>query len=117
MSISGLLTFLLVLYAFFLVGRSMLVNYNSNKDLEKQKEDIIALEEELELMKYQINYFQTNSYKEKQAREKLAYRAPGENVLIVPIDKEEDKIADQGIGEVVIKTPNYVHWWRYYFDR
>lgn len=65
-------------------------------------------------MKNEINYYQTSSYKEKQAREKLIYKAPGESVINLPVDTESEKTADPELGDVVLKTPNYVYWIKYF---
>ena len=64
-------------------------------------------------MQNQINYYQTSSFKEKQAREKLGYKAAGESIMALPLDKEEEKTIDPILGEVSIKTPNYRLWWQY----
>ncbi len=113
MSVTSLMMFLFIIYLFFIVGKSILTNYNSNKDLENQEKNIQALQNKINLMENQINYYKTTSFKEKEAREKLGYKAPGESVIALPLDKEEDKIADDQLGEVNIKTPNYSLWWSY----
>ena len=116
MSFSSFIIFVVTIYAFVIVGRSIWVNYNSNKDIQKQEENLTSLESEVKGLELQINYFQTLSFKEKEAREKLGYKAPGENVVSLPMDKEEDKVADKELGDVQIKTPNYILWWNYFFD-
>jgi hypothetical protein len=78
---------------------------------------ISLLRENITELENQIAYYQTQSFREKEARAKLGYRAPGENMVILPLDTEEEKVADSGIGEVNIKTPNYVLWWQYFFER
>lgn len=113
MTLTSLIMFLFIIYLFFIVGRSVWINYNSNKALEDEAANIAALESEISLMKNQINYYQTSSFKEKQAREKLGYKAAGENIMALPLDKKEEKIADPVLGEVSIKTPNYRLWWQY----
>ena len=113
MTFTSLLIFLFIIYSFFIVGRSIWINYNSNKELEVEANNIFALERKINLMQNQINYYQTSSFKEKEAREKLGYKAPGENVMVLSLDKEDEKIADPVLGEVAIKTPNYSLWWDY----
>jgi len=110
---SAFLIFLFIIYAFFTVGRSIWINYNSNKSLSDEAANISALEDHINLMKNQINYYQTSSFKEKEAREKLSYKASGESVMPLPLDKEEEKVADPILGEVSIKTANYRLWWQY----
>ena len=115
MSVGGFILFIIVLYMLFNVGKSVWVNYSSNKEIDEESEKVIALEKEIDYMKNQIAYYQTNTYREKQAREKLGYIAPGEKALTLPVDEPEDKIVDAEIDEVKIKTPNYRLWWKYFF--
>lgn len=116
MSFTGFLFFVFIIYLFVIVGRSIWVNYNSNKDLDVEDEKVALLQDQINTLKNEINYFQTYSYKEKQAREKLAYKAPGENVMVIPLDIQEDTIVESEVGEVQIKTPNYRLWGSFLFD-
>ena len=117
MGIGNFFLFLLVLYLLFVVGRSIWINYQSNKVILEQSESLDQLEVEIANMENEIEYLKTNSYREKEARAKLGYKASGENVLSLPLDSPEDKVADSSEGEVVIKTPNYRLWWTYFFWR
>lgn len=117
MTLGNFVIFLVVLYMFFVVGRSIWVNYNSNKSLDDEAAKIDLLRGNITELENQIAYYQTQSFREKEARAKLGYRAPGENIMILPLDTEEEKVADVGLGEVSIKTPNYVLWWKYFFER
>ena len=116
MSMGGLLIFVVIIYMFYVVGRSIWINYNFNKDLERQTEEIESLQDQITFMQYQINYYETSSYKEKQAREKLAYRAPGERVVALPIDKPEEGNPDSETTEVENRIANYKLWWQYFFQ-
>ena len=117
MTLGNFVIFLIVLYMFFVVGRSIWINYNSNKSLDNEVVKIEMLRDSITELEHQIAYYQTQSFREKEARAKLGYRAPGENTMIVPLDTEEEKVADVGLGEVSVKTPNYVLWWKYFFER
>lgn len=116
MTFSSLIIFLVIIYLFIIVGKTVYSNYISNKGIIKQEEEITVLELELTDMQNKINYYQTNSYKEKQAREKLGYKAPGENIISLPIDQEKDKSEDKSYSEVEIRIPNYKYWWEYFFE-
>lgn len=117
MTLGNFVIFLIVLYMFFVVGRSIWINYNSNKSLDVEAAKIELLRGNITELENQIAYYQTQSFREKEARAKLGYRAPGENIMILPLDTEEEKVADVGLGEVNIKIPNYVLWWKYFFER
>jgi cell division protein FtsB len=114
MTLGSLAMFAFVIYLIFVVGKSVIANYKSNKDIDKQAEKLVALQSDLHDLQNQINYYQTYSFKEKEARAKLGYKAPGENVLSLPIDTEEEKAADSGFAEAKIKEPNYRLWWQYF---
>lgn len=116
MTLGSFILFLIILYFIFIVGKTTRSNYLSNQQISLQQAQIKKTEQSLEMMRYGINYNKTRSFKEKEAREKLGYRAPGEKVIALPIDKPEDKVADQPVGEAAVKQPNYTLWWNFLFD-
>ena len=115
MKLGSLFLFLFILYMLFIVGRAVWVNYNSNKSIDVEAQKVISLEEQIRYLDDQINYFETYSFKEKEARAKLGYRAPGESALSLPIDKESDRVADSGLVEASLRVPNYKLWQKYFF--
>ena len=115
MTLNSLVLFAVVIYLLFIVGRSVWVNYESRKDIAIQELEIEQLQEDIDNLNFQIAYFQTNSFKEKEARAKLGYKAPGENIISLAVDSPEDKIADRSLSETKIKTSNQVLWWQYFF--
>lgn len=115
MTLNSLLLFLFVIYLLFIVGKSVLTNYSSNKDIVKEEVKLEKLEQEIHDLNNQISYFKTASYKEKEARAKLGYKAAGENVMALPIDTEEEKVVDTSFAEVKAKVPNFRLWWEYFF--
>lgn len=114
MTVGSFLLFAFVIYLFIIVGRSVLQNYQSNKDIEREQQRVEELKQHITTLENEIAYYKTDAYKERQAREKLGYKAPGENVISLPFDQPEDKTADSGSSEPVIKTPNYQLWWEYF---
>ncbi|MFA5926657.1 MAG: septum formation initiator family protein [Patescibacteria group bacterium] len=116
MTLTSFILFLLIIYFLFIVGRTTWSNNNSNKAIDIEEGKVESLAGEIDYMRHQINYFQTKSFKEKEAREKLGFKAPGENVLSLPLDRPEEKVVDEALGEVRIKIPNYRLWWSYFFD-
>lgn len=116
MTFGNLLMFFIVLYFIFLVGRMTWGNYQSNKSIDQEAQKVSDLEKELVYMKYQIAYYKTSSFKEKEAREKLGYKAAGEKVLVLPLDTLDENSPDAaGSGDVKIKIPNQNLWWSYFF--
>ena len=59
-------------------------NYELNKQVNALNTQILSLQDEKDELNYKIQYYQTESYKEKEARAKLGLQAPGEGVIILP---------------------------------
>ncbi|MFA7244126.1 MAG: septum formation initiator family protein [Patescibacteria group bacterium] len=116
MTFSNLLIFAFILYLLFVVGRSIWVNYESNKQVEGERQRVAKLQSDVEMLQMEIAYYKTQSFKEKEARAKLGYMAPGEKVIVLPKDTPEDQVADLGRTEKTIKTPNYRLWIKYFFN-
>lgn len=117
MTVSSFALFVFVIYLFVIVGESVWKNYQSNKDIEKQQQRVEELKQNINILENEIAYYKTDAYRERQAREKLGYKAPGENVISLDFDQPADKVADQGNSEPTIKTSNYQLWWEYFSGR
>jgi cell division protein FtsB len=117
MTIGSFLMFIVIIYLFVLVGRTVWLNFQSNKSIEAEAQTVTGLQNEIVYLNNQINYFQTNSYKEKEARAKLGYKGVGEKAIALPVDKAEDKVEDRSLGQAEIRIPNYRLWWQYYFGK
>lgn len=114
MSLTSLLLFAVVVYMMIIVGKTVLANYAANGETDKDEAKLAQMAADIAYMEDQNNYYQTQSYKEKEARAKLGYKASGESVLILPIDTAEEKVADSGNVEQKITVPNYRLWWEYF---
>jgi len=114
MSLTSLFLFAVVVYMMIIVGKTVLANYAANGETDKEEAKLAQMEADIAYMEDQNNYYQTQSYKEKEARAKLGYKATGESVLSLPIDTPEEKISDSGVVEQKITVPNYRLWWEYF---
>jgi cell division protein FtsB len=59
-------------------------NYELQRQISDLQGQISSLKDESDTLKYQIQYYNSDSYKEKQARAKLGLQQPGEGVIILP---------------------------------
>jgi len=114
MSLGSLALFAVVIYLIIIVGKTVMANYAANGETDKDEAKLAQMEADIAYMEDQNNYYQTQSYKEKEARAKLGYKSTGESVLSLPIDTEEEKIQDSGNLEPTITIPNYRLWWEYF---
>lgn len=103
-----------ILYSFFVVGKVIFDNWQANKQIDKQKQDIVELKNQIEDLTLRIAYYKTDTYKEKIARGKLRYALPGENVVAVPYDPTTENISQNDTSAAIISRPNYYYWWLYF---
>lgn len=59
-------------------------------------------------------YFRTDAYQERLAREKLNYRAPGEQVVLIPENAQPATVAT-GQTEQAMATAPLEEWWKIFF--
>lgn len=90
-----------------------------NRRLQIQRE-VRQLEAQAEDMKKTITnlenlnqYFRTDDYQERLAREKLNYQAPGEQVVLIPDEAAEPVATQKKEAERVM--PIIEKWWRIFF--
>ena len=119
MSVGSFIVLLLIIYLMAIVGKTILDNYYSNKGISDQEQKLLNLENELEYLENEIVYYNSQSFKEKQARAKLGYMLPGEKIISVPkdvlLEKEEDLLDGEGTEESY-DSPNYTYWYKYFFN-
>lgn len=116
MAFNSLVLFAIIIYLLFTVAKTVWSNYKSDQDLAVQQQQIYKAEEDINMLQNEIAYYQTKTYKEKQARAKLGYIAPGEKIISLPSDKPEEQLTLQPNQVDDLKTPNYDLWYNYFFD-
>lgn len=88
---------------------------NDIKDLKKEIADIESQNNDLTDM---IEYLDTMSFKEKEARLKLGLQKEGEKTLIItsPYSELQTK-KEEGKNMEEPKYSNTLKWWKYFFNR
>ncbi len=115
--IGTLIAGIIFVYMFVATGEALWQNYQINQEIAKLKLDIVQLEQENTQLKNLIAYLKTESFKEKEARRKLGYKKPGEQVVAIPQDNSSltqpgnTKTEDQ--ADTQIKMSNPQKWWEY----
>lgn len=114
------LLFILILTAF--LTWSLFKQYNENSvvesDIELKKQEIRDLEKSNQELNELIEYFSSDLFIEKEARDKLGLRKDGEKVVVIP--KETDHYNDQSndlLNQQLIKEDKFLPklWWEYFF--
>lgn len=107
------------IYMLTATGGAIWQNYKINHEITKLKDEIAQLQEEGHALHHLIAYRGTESFKEREARRKLGYKKPGEQVLAIPRSsssiiesgqtKEDEDIIDKA------KLTNPQKWRDYIF--
>jgi len=88
---------LFVGYMFFIAGRMAYKNYQIEQQISDLAKEVVAIEEENQDLRASIIYYQSDNFKEREARLKLGLQKPGETVIVIPSqepfaeEKEEEK--------------------------
>jgi len=106
-----------IIYSFIIVGKVVYDNWQQNKVIDRQKQEIAGLENEIEDLKLRIAYYKTDTYREKIARGELRYAMPGENVVAVPYDPVAQSETGNNASPTTITRPNYIYWRIYFFGQ
>lgn len=117
------LVYALVIYVFIILGRSIWLNWVLKNEIDHMKQEIILLSQQNTDLENLIIYYQSDSFKELEARAKLGLKKPGETVVSIPVRKFQDYEAETANDRTAIsgtsnktKDPNWVAWWKYIFE-
>ena len=94
-------------------------NLNSQKDkvnreVKNVESKINEVQEDINYLNKFLAYFHTSDFLEKEARLKLNYKDPGEEVVFIYKDKNVKKESESiSFGELLEKIPNYKKWFWY----
>lgn len=102
---------LVILYLLYIVGKTLYQSYLVRKEVDNLKVSLVELEQSNKELGEKILYYQSASYREKIARERMGLMKPGEEVIVIlPEDKKQvaEKDPDGGL-------PNYTKWWNFFF--
>jgi len=107
-------TGIIILFILFSLAQEM------NRRLQVQRE-IVSLEQEareveksLIAMENLNQYFRTDAFQERMAREKLNYRAEGEKVVLITEDYQAAEVETQAVSERVDSSIPW-RWWQIFF--
>lgn len=112
---------LLAIIILFIVNifRSIWKNHQITKQIDNLEQDISALENEQLNLNNRILYYQTNTYKELEARQHLNYKKKDEKVMIL-VKKEPTQNSDSTVKNIDSEDSkdnmtNWQKWFKYIF--
>jgi len=110
------IVFIVIIYIFFTVGRSVLKNYQTNKDIARLSSEISEVNLVNEALNYQIAYYKTDTFKELSLRQRLDLQKEGEKMVVLPKHTDESQVKTPGNldKKEVPKKQNYELWVEYF---
>jgi cell division protein FtsB len=112
--------FTVFIYIFFALTTSIYRDYQLEVNIEKFENEIENLAALANQKPKDVEYYQSEEYKDKYAKESLNLLNPGEKLIIIP---QEDTIVKSEIiiertpRTDVLNLPNRNQWWEYFFGR
>jgi cell division protein FtsB len=76
----------IIIYLGIQLGQTIKSNYDLGLQIQELKSQIGLLQSQKQQLNYNIQYYNTDTYRDRQARSTLGLQLPGENVIIIPND-------------------------------
>ena len=93
----------------FELGGTIKRNYDLGKQIEDMKQQTAILKEQKEALAYNIEYYKTDSFHEREARAKLGLQKPGEQVVVLP-SPSATPLPDPSASKAAKKKSNFQQW-------
>lgn len=103
---------LALFYMFFIVGKISYQNYTINQRINSLKSEVVSLEKDNKELRDNIEYYKTDAYKEKVARQRLGLKMPGESVVVIVPEEEGEEEKNE-----VKRDSNPQKWWNFFFSK
>jgi len=114
---SFLIAVIVFVYMLIATGGALWQSYRINQEIVQLKAEIIQIENENVQLKNLIAYLKTESFREKEARRKLGYKKPGEQVVAIPQDNfmytDPGNTKAEPTPESQPSLSNPQKWWEY----
>ena len=105
------LVLLVVAYLLFVVGKTLYQSYQVRHEIDLMAAEIGTLKESNRQLAANILYYQSDSYKERIARERLGLQKPGEKVIVI-LPEQKQNVAEK---DPYTKLSNPQKWWQFFF--
>jgi cell division protein FtsB len=107
-----IILFLLLCLFVLAIIKNNIDKKNISQNIEDLDQEIIKLEKQNMEISDLINYFSSQNFIEKEARQKLNLTHPGEKVVIVP----EKQNISQNKKTNNTSEKKYIKWWNFFFN-
>ena len=120
--LTRVVSYLLIVYILFLLGRSVWQNYTLKQSIDKLSDQISTLNQEKKNLENLNVYYQSESFKELEARRKLNMKLADEKVFFIastPTENNFQTELNKDINNVntvdgTLAGKNWQLWWDFF---
>lgn len=101
------------------LAKEIIRRYEVNKDIQELEQEVSELENQNEELADLIQYLNTDSFKEKEARTKLGMAKAGEKVVVIPDEALVEEVTTETVDapDNVDELSNPERWFAYFFNQ
>jgi cell division protein FtsB len=100
---------IVIVYLIVVLAQTVSRNYQLGNQINSLNAQISLLQDQKDQLAYSIQYYNTNSFRDREARSKLGLQLPGENVVIIPRPSSTPTPAPNA-AKTVAKRSNFQQW-------
>lgn len=104
-----------IIYLSVIVFQTVKHNYNLDHQIALQQKRIDDLTANEIQLKYDVQYYRTNSFIEKSARQNLGLIQPGEGVIVLPKTTTPPIQSTSTTKNTAKPKSNFSQWWSFLF--
>ncbi|HVQ43979.1 MAG TPA: septum formation initiator family protein [Candidatus Saccharimonadia bacterium] len=115
-NVLNLIGVLVILYLVVVLVQTVQHNYRLGRQIDQLNAQISLLQSQKDELAYRIQYYNTDAFRDREARAKLGLQAPGENVVIIPRSSPAPAAA-AGSAKAAPKKSNLQQWFDFLSGR
>ena len=116
-----LVGFIVFLYILFALATSVYRDYQLERQIRQFKSQVDELAQVVNRRPEDVEYYQSEEYKDRYAKENLNLVNPGEKVIIIPPEEQVvrriEAVFKTKTPDEVLDLPIYRQWWEYFFGQ
>lgn len=113
--------FIFLSYMLYVLSTSLYKSYQVDRFIDQAKEENDKLEKANQQLLEEYEYYRSDAYKEKIAKQNFGFVRPGEEVIVLLPEKRrtlsDDQRATQVSKEYYYSLSNSKKWFLFFFDR
>lgn len=107
---AGIVAIAIGLYVLFNLGKQTVALLTADHRITQVEQRVHALKQETQAMKQKRDYYRSDAFIEREARDTLNLVKPGEIVVFMPSPTPEVS------GVSMSQIPNWQKWWNLFFE-